>query len=436
MELKKEQTFELDEFTADEYPEEEFINPMDIVISSIDRVIYLRDRSNLLDNFDNKDDFDQGQEDEEENGTSKINSPELVDFNQRKSNSNQREKIQKTVSGIHPNELELYLGECADLPLLSREEEYILGTKVQNGLKAKKLIKQFEVGEIKLADEEHKNLQQVIKIGKESSDLFVKHNIKLVVKVAKRVGTRTKHLSLFDRAQYGQIGLLKAIEKFDPERGFKFSTYATWWIRQSITREISNTERPIRIPVHLEEAKSKLELLRRNFEREYGFEPSDEELAQEHNLSKEKIKTIKGLSQITNLVSLDSPIGDSSTTLGELRPFNQKMFKDPHDYAADIEMKDKVAKLINTSKLDKREKIVISLRYGMLLEDLIGEEIKNGESTVCYDDLIAEALASEKGVLVLQRLSDVFGVTRERVRQIEERVLNKLHKKIDRNGYY
>ena len=254
----------------------------------------------------------------------------------------------------------MYLKEIGRISLLSPEEEAELSIRVANG------------------DEEAKNI-------------LAESNLRLVVSIAKRYVGRG--LLFLDLIQEGNIGLMKAVEKFDYDKGYKFSTYATWWIRQAITRALADQARTIRVPVHMVETINKLARVERQLTLELNREPTEEELAKKMGTSVEKIRDIYKISQ--EPVSLEIPIGEEDDShLGDFIPDETNM--SPEDFAVNELLKDEISEVLLT--LTEREEKVIRLRFG--LED--------GRPRT------------------LEEVGQLFGVTRERIRQIEAKALRKL----------
>jgi RNA polymerase primary sigma factor len=250
-----------------------------------------------------------------------------------------------------------------------------------------------EIGQIKLLTmEEELDLADRIIAGDETAKtVLAEANLRLVVSIAKRYVGRG--MLFLDLIQEGNIGLMKAVDKFDVTKGYKFSTYATWWIRQAITRAIADQARTIRVPVHMVETINKLARVQRQLTLELNREPSEEELAKKMNISVDKIRDIYKISQ--EPVSLETPIGEEDDShLGDFIKDERNM--SPEDYATNEMLKDEISEVLLT--LTEREEKVIRLRFG--LED--------GKSRT------------------LEEVGQMFGVTRERIRQIEAKALRKL----------
>ena len=292
----------------------------------------------------------------------------------------------------------MYLKEIGKVPLLSAEEEIELAKNMEAGAVAKEKIAilksreenatEEELAEIK---EEIKNLQKDLDAGDEAKKRLAEANLRLVVSIAKRYVGRG--MLFLDLIQEGNLGLIKAVEKFDYRKGYKFSTYATWWIRQAITRAIADQARTIRIPVHMVETINKLIRVSRQLLQELGREPSPEEIAAEMNMPVERVREILKISQ--EPVSLETPIGEEEDShLGDF--IQDDNVPVPADAAAFTLLKEQLVEVLGT--LTEREQKVLRLRFGL-------------------DDGRARTL---------EEVGKEFNVTRERIRQIEAKALRKL----------
>jgi len=292
----------------------------------------------------------------------------------------------------------MYLKEIGKVPLLTAEEEIELAQKMEVGAVAsekililKSRMEEADEAEIEELKEEIKNLQADADLGAEAKKRLAEANLRLVVSIAKRYVGRG--MLFLDLIQEGNLGLIKAVEKFDYRKGYKFSTYATWWIRQAITRAIADQARTIRIPVHMVETINKLIRVSRQLLQELGREPSPEEIAEEMSLPVDRVREILKISQ--EPVSLETPIGEEEDShLGDfIRDENVPV---PADAAAFTLLKEQLEEVLGT--LTEREQKVLTLRFG--LED--------GRART------------------LEEVGKEFNVTRERIRQIEAKALRKL----------
>jgi RNA polymerase primary sigma factor len=284
----------------------------------------------------------------------------------------------------------MYLKEIGKVPLLTADQEIDLAKAMEAGADAEKELAEDE-GVNELSDERKKELNQMIYEGNEAKKRLAEANLRLVVSIAKRYVGRG--MLFLDLIQEGNLGLIKAVEKFDFRKGFKFSTYATWWIRQAITRAIADQARTIRIPVHMVETINKLIRVSRQLLQELGREPLPEEVAKEMNLPVERVREILKISQ--EPVSLETPIGEEEDShLGDF--IQDDNVPVPADAAAFTLLKEQLVEVLDT--LTEREQKVLRLRFGL-------------------DDGRARTL---------EEVGKEFNVTRERIRQIEAKALRKL----------
>ncbi len=280
----------------------------------------------------------------------------------------------------------LYFKEIGRIPLLTAEEEVILATQIERGHAAGARLAE---GKVKLKERER--LEQEVQLGEIAHQHLIEANFRLVVSIAKKYIGRG--VSFLDLIQEGNIGLLRAVEKFDHRRGCKFSTYATWWIRQAITRAIANQGRTIRVPVHMCQRISKLARISRQLGQELGREPTSDEIAVKLGITPHKVESIIKISQ--RPLSLEMPVGEEKEShLGDL--IEDQATLAPIDAVSRQLLKEQMKDVLTA--LSPREGRVLELRFGL----------KDGRRHT------------------LEEVGRKFGVTRERIRQIEAQALKKL----------
>jgi RNA polymerase primary sigma factor len=296
----------------------------------------------------------------EKAGIKIIETSALIDFSKDETEKNFDDSM--AFEGDVPDAVQMYLKEIGKTPLLTKDEERDLAKRAEKG------------------DEE-------------ARQRLMKANLRLVVSIAKRYVNRTPHLSILDLIQEGNIGLSRAVEKFDYRRGFKFSTYATWWIRQAITRALADQSRTVRIPVHMVETISKYTQVRRQLIQELGRDPLAEEIAAEMGIDVEKVRHIQKISQ--EVLSIETPIGDEDdSTLSDFIPDERNAT--PSQTTARAMLRDLIKEIM--IDLSEREQQILKMRFGL-------------------DDGVQHTL---------EEVGKAFGVTRERIRQIEAKALEKI----------
>jgi len=286
-----------------------------------------------------------------------------------------------------------YLREIGRVSLLSADLEVLCAKRLERGQQAAQRVQQWRdegVLDTVPADERAAAERQIAE-GQEAKDLLTEANLRLVVSIAKRY--RNRGMAFLDLIQEGNLGLMRAVEKFDYRRGFKFSTYATWWIRQAITRAVADQARTIRIPVHMVETINKVVRVQRQLSQQLGREPTVEEIAERIQFPAERVREIQRISQDT--ISLSQPIGDEDDfSLSDL--IEDQGAEVPVDAATRVLLNEAVQRAL--LELSEREQEVVRLRFGL----------------------------DDGRIRTLEEVGRIFGVTRERVRQIEMKTLAKL----------
>lgn len=299
------------------------------------------------------------------------------------------ETIASTVKIDDP--IRMYLKEIGQIPLLTGEEERNHAMAVSQGRYAKERLEEAKKGTLELNREEVASLEEIVRKAKIAKDKLVEANYRLVVSIAKKHTTRG--LLFLDLIQEGNMGLMRAVDKFDYEKGFKFSTYATWWIRQAITRAVADQARTIRIPVHMVETINKMIRTQRQLIQELGRDPSVEEIGERMGITAEKVQNIQRIAK--EPISLEAHVGEEEdSSLGDF--ITDPNALTPHEYMLQEMVRRTLDEVLET--LTDREEKVLRLRYGLF----------DGKNHT------------------LEEVGREFGVTRERIRQIEAKALRKL----------
>ncbi len=285
----------------------------------------------------------------------------------------------------------MYLKEIGKVPLLTAAQEIDLAMKIEAGLEATARMEEASERGERLDRAELRRMRRIEQVGLDAKQQLVEANLRLVVSIAKRYVGRG--MLFLDLIQEGNLGLIRAVEKFDYTKGFKFSTYATWWIRQAITRAIADQARTIRIPVHMVETINKLIRVQRSLLQEFGREPTPEEIGEQMEMTAERVREILKISQ--EPVSLETPIGEEEDSqLGDFIEDGEAIV--PPDAASFSMLQEQLSKVLDG--LSERERKVIELRFGL----------------------------TDGHPRTLEEVGREFGVTRERIRQIESKTLCKL----------
>ncbi len=339
--------------------------------------------------LDSDEDLLEGIPEEELKAASDVRLPK-VSHRSVKSKVRKR-SVEAGVTMLTGDPVRMYLKEIGKVPLLTASEEIDLAMKIEAGVAAAEELERAEGEGIELERRERRRLGRIEQVGLDAKQQLIEANLRLVVSIAKRYVGRG--MLFLDLIQEGNLGLIRAVEKFDYTKGFKFSTYATWWIRQAITRAIADQARTIRIPVHMVETINKLVRIQRQLLQELGREPAPEEIGEKMGLTAERVREIQKISQ--EPVSLETPIGEEEDSqLGDFIEDDAAVV--PPDAASFSMLQEQLGKVLDG--LAERERKVISLRFG--LED--------GHPRT------------------LEEVGREFGVTRERIRQIESKTLAKL----------
>ena len=317
-----------------------------------------------------------------------------------KKKSRRVESSSSTLSTSDP--VRMYLKEIGKVDLLTASEEIDLAMKIEAGLDATRQLEEAEEKGVELDRREKRRLARVEQVGLDAKQQLIEANLRLVVSIAKRYVGRG--MLFLDLIQEGNLGLIRAVEKFDYTKGFKFSTYATWWIRQAITRAIADQARTIRIPVHMVETINKLSRIQRQLTQENGRDPTPEEIGERMGIDPDRVREIQKISQ--EPVSLETPIGEEEDSqIGDFIEDDSAVV--PADAASFKMLQEQLSKVLDG--LAERERKVIELRFGL--------DTGNHEEGDDHDYGHPHTL---------EEVGREFGVTRERIRQIESKTLAKL----------
>ena len=323
------------------------------------------------------------------------NDPEFAEFSNEIENELKTKDIDDLVSSTTivsaDDPVKMYLKEIGQIPLLSTARELELSRAIQEGLSAENMLKQIHEGNKKATPEEIAKLEDIAADGQDAHDTLTNSNLRLVVSIAKKFLGRG--MPFEDLIQEGNMGLMRAVKKFDPTKGFKFSTYATWWIKQAITRSIADQSRTIRIPVHMGEQINRMIKIQRRLTQDLQREPTVQEIADAMN---EKVEKVRQMQKIAlEPVSTDTAIGEEEdSTLLDFVADTETL--NPLEYTMNEKFKEEIDKFLK--ELQPREEKVIRLRYGL------------------YDGRPH----------TLEEVGKEFNVTRERIRQIEAKAIRRL----------
>ena len=314
--------------------------------------------------------------------------PPKVNNKSKKRSRTRKQAGDTSVALLTGDPVRMYLKEIGKVSLLTAAEEIDLAMKIEAGVAATEELEKAEEEGIELERRERRRLTRVEQVGLDAKQQLIEANLRLVVSIAKRYVGRG--MLFLDLIQEGNLGLIRAVEKFDYEKGFKFSTYATWWIRQAITRAIADQARTIRIPVHMVETINKLVRVQRQLLQDLGRDPTPEEIGAEMDMSADRVREIQKISQ--EPVSLETPIGEEEDSqLGDFIEDSQAVV--PPDAASFSMLQEQLGQVLDS--LADRERKVIELRFGLV----------DGHPRT------------------LEEVGREFGVTRERIRQIESKKL-------------
>jgi len=334
------------------------------------------------------DSYDHDEDEEEPEDPEAARQRKVVERRERRRVRASMSKSESATSSSDP--VRMYLREIGRVPLLTGPQEVSLAKRIEAGLAAQAEIDTAVEAEVRLEPGQRRELLAIARDGEEANRSLTRANLRLVVSIAKRYVGRG--MLLLDLIQEGNLGLMRAVEKFDYSKGFKFSTYATWWIRQAITRAIADQARTIRIPVHMVESMNKVHRIQRQMMQELEREPTVEELADRVDMTPQRVRDILRFS--LDPLSLDSPVGEDDSNLADF--IEDQQAEAPADAAARRMLGTAIIEAL--AELNDREKQVVRLRFGL----------------------------DDGRPRTLEEVGREFGVTRERIRQIEAKTLAKL----------
>ena len=376
----------LEEDELDEDPEEGE-PPVSEVSEASDTTL---DEDKIEAGIDEEEDLLEGIPEDELKATTDVQLPKVTTARSKRRATRKRAN-DGGVTMLTGDPVRMYLKEIGKVPLLTAAEEIDLAMKIEAGVAAGEQLEKADAGEIELERRDLRRLTRIEEVGFDAKQQLIEANLRLVVSIAKRYVGRG--MLFLDLIQEGNLGLIRAVEKFDYRKGFKFSTYATWWIRQAITRAIADQARTIRIPVHMVETINKLVRVQRQLLQDLGRDPTPEEIGAEMDMSADRVREIQKISQ--EPVSLETPIGEEEDSqLGDFIEDSQAIV--PPDAASFSMLQEQLTQVLDS--LADRERKVIELRFGLV----------DGHPRT------------------LEEVGREFGVTRERIRQIESKTLAKL----------
>ena len=323
------------------------------------------------------------------------NDPEFAEFTIEIENELKTKDIEDLIPSTTiisaDDPVKMYLKEIGQIPLLTAQRELELSRTIQEGLAAEEMLESIKKNNKTVSPEEMERIENLITEGEDARAILTESNLRLVVSIARKFLGRGMQIQ--DLIQEGSLGLMKVVKKFDPTQGCKFSTYATWWIKQAITRAISDQSRTIRIPVHMGEQINRMARIQKKLTQELHREPTVQEIADEMGEKVEKIRQIQKIAQ--EPVSLEKSVGEEDdSTLGDF--ISDTSMPNPLEYTMQEKFKEELDKLLK--ELHPREEQVMRLRYGLI----------------------------DGRVHTLEEVGKLFNVTRERIRQIEAKAIKRL----------